>query len=62
MKDSSEDLSLNEVLVEEVIGSLHKMSNVKSSGPDGFYPTAVEESKDEITELWCLNSHLKLRQ
>lgn len=57
MRDSSEDLSLREVPVEEVMGSICTMNNAESSGPDGIYPTAVEESKDQITELQCLSAY-----
>lgn len=57
MRDSSEDLSLSEVPVEEVMGSICTANNAKSSGPDGIYPMAVEESKHQTTELQCLNAH-----
>lgn len=57
MRDSSEDLSLSEVPVEEVMGSICTKNNAKLSGPDGIYPMAVEESKHQITELQCLNAH-----
>lgn len=57
MRDPSEDLSLSEVLVEEVMGSICTVNNAKSSGADGIYPMAVEESKHQITELQGLNAH-----
>jgi len=51
MRDPSGDLSLSEVLVEEVMGSNWAMNNANSLGPDGIYPVVVQESKDEITGL-----------
>lgn len=51
MRDSSEDLSLSEELVEEVMGSIWTMNNAKSLGPDGIYSVVEQESKDEIIGL-----------
>lgn len=51
MRDPSEDLSLSEVLVEEVMGSIYTTNNAKSSGAHTIYLMVVEESKNEIIKL-----------